>query len=105
MAVRVEAKSPTCRTSFSLSPPRITQELIFQPVIEVDFALQDVPELGIGACFEALEMGARRRYQIGRKFAPYVGVHCECKLGSTVDFARSQGDNAPSLAVLFGIRT
>lgn len=84
---------------------RITQRLIFQPAIEVDFALQDVPELGIGAGPETLEMGARLRYQVSRKFAPYVGAHWERKLGSTADFARSQGDHASSFAVLFGIRT
>jgi copper resistance protein B len=84
---------------------RITQKLIFQPAIEVDFALQDVPELGIGAGFDSLELGARLRYQVDRKFAPYLGVQWERKLGGTADFARSQGDDASSHALLFGIRT
>jgi copper resistance protein B len=84
---------------------RITQRLIFQPAIEADFALQDVPELGIGAGPETLEVGARLRYQTSRTFAPYVGVHWERKLGSTANFARSQGDEASSFTALFGIRT
>lgn len=37
--------------------------------------------------------------------APYVGVHWERKLGGTADLAQSQGDEASSIAVLFGIRT
>lgn len=84
---------------------RITQKLILQPALEVDFAFQDVPELGIGAGIEKFELGARLRYQMNRKLAPYVGVHWERKLGRTADLARSQGDKASSIAVLFGIRT
>ena len=84
---------------------RITQKLILQPAIEVDFALQDVPELGIGSGFETIELGGRLRYQIDRRFAPYAGVHWERKLGATADLARLGGEDPSSLTVLFGIRT
>lgn len=84
---------------------RITQRLILQPALEVDFALQDVSELGIGSGIEKFELGARLRYQVNRKLAPYVGVHWERKLGGTADLAQSEGEEASSIAVLFGIRT
>lgn len=84
---------------------RLTQDLIFQPAIEVDFAMQDVPELEIGAGIEKIELGGRLRFQVSRKFAPYVGVHWERKLGGTADFARSAGEKASSVSFLFGIRT
>lgn len=84
---------------------RITQKLILQPLLEVDFALQDVPELGIGAGIEKFELGARLRYRVTRKFAPYAGVHWERKLGGTADYARSEGEDASSFALLFGIST
>lgn len=84
---------------------RITQALILQPALEVDIAFQDVPELGIGAGIEKFELGARLRYQVGRRFAPYVGVHWERKLGDTADMARAQGESASTFSALFGIRT
>lgn len=84
---------------------RITQRLILQPRLELDAALQNVPELGIGAGLESFELGARLRYEFVPEFAPYVGVHWERKLNGTADFARSAGDPASSVTVLFGFRS
>lgn len=84
---------------------RLTQRLILQPAVELDFAMQDVPELGIGAGIEKFELGARLRYQVTRKLAPYLGVHWERKLGGTADFARADGEKASAISVLLGIRT
>jgi copper resistance protein B len=49
---------------------RITQRLILQPRLELDLALQDVPELGIGSGLSSGEIGARLRYEIRPEFAP-----------------------------------
>lgn len=84
---------------------RFTQKLILQPAVEIDFALQDVPELHIGAGIEKIELGARLRYQVSRRLAPYVGVNWERKLGGTADFARGASNKASSLSLLFGIHT
>lgn len=84
---------------------RITQKLILQPAAEIDVAFQDVPELDIGAGFEKLELGARLRYQVDRRFAPYLGVHWERKLGGTAAIARRAGEPASAVSALFGIRT
>ena len=84
---------------------RITQDLILQPSLEIDFAMQDVPELGIGAGIEKFELGSRLRYQLNRKLAPYVGVHWERKLGGSADFARAQGEKTSAVSILLGIRT
>lgn len=84
---------------------RITQRLILQPAAELDLALQDVPELGIGAGIEKFELGARLRYQVNRKLAPYAGVHWERKVGATADFARADGDKVSGVSFLLGIRT
>lgn len=83
---------------------RITQRLILQPRIELNAAFQDVPELGIVAGLENIELGARLRYEIAPQFAPYVGVHWESKLGGTADRARAVGDRASGLSAVFGIR-
>lgn len=84
---------------------RISNRLILQPLIEVDIALQDVPELEIGSGIEKVELGARLRYAIRREFAPYVGVNWERKLGQTADFARAEGEDPSALSVVFGLRS
>jgi len=62
--VRIEAE-----TDF-----RITQRLILQPAAELDFALQDVPELGDSSGLTEAKLAARLRYQTSFGFAPYIGV-------------------------------
>lgn len=84
---------------------RLTQRVILQPAAEANLALQDVPELGIGAGVERIELGARLRYEFQPEFAPYIGVHWEQRLGRTADFARLDGESASSLAAVVGIRT
>jgi copper resistance protein B len=64
-----------------------------------------VPELGIGAGFEKIELGTRLRYEFVREFAPYVGVHWERKLGETARQARADGESASSFSAVIGIRT
>lgn len=83
---------------------RLTQRLILQPSVEIDAAAQDVPELGIGAGFEKIELGARLRYEIVREFAPYVGVHWERKLGETARLARANGESPSAVSAVVGIR-
>jgi copper resistance protein B len=83
---------------------RITQRLILQPRIEAELALQDVPELGIGAGLSAAELGLRLRYEIAPEFAPYVGVQYERAFGDTARFARSAGEDVGGWSVLAGVR-
>lgn len=84
---------------------RITQKLVLQPALEIDVAFQDVPELDIGAGVEKIELGARLRYHLDRRLAPYVGVHWERKLGATAAIARRHGESASAVSAVFGIRT
>lgn len=83
---------------------RITQRLILEPEVEADFAFQDVPELGIGAGFEKIELSARLRYEVTRMFAPYVGVFWERKLGDTADRARAAGEKPSAVSAVAGLR-
>lgn len=83
---------------------RLTQRLILQPSVEIDASAQDVPELGIGAGFEKIELGARLRYEFAREFAPYVGVHWERKLGETARLARLDGENPSQVSAVVGLR-
>lgn len=82
----------------------ITQKLRLQPVVELDLALQDVPELGIGAGLSTAEAGLRLRYEIVPEFAPYVGVEYERAFGGTAAFRRAAGEGAGGWSALVGLR-
>ncbi len=83
---------------------RITQRLILQPRIEANLAAQDIPELGIGAGFDQIEIGARLRYEIKREFAPYIGIEQSWRTGRSADFARARGEDPSATSFLAGIR-
>lgn len=89
---------------------RLTQEVILQPLVEVDFSLQDVPELGIGSGITTAEVGARLRYEFFPRsgpavIAPYVGVVYERAFGRTEDFRVATGDEADGVKLVVGVRT
>jgi len=72
---------------------RITQRLIVQPRAEINLAAQDVPQLGVGAGIDSLELGVRLRYEITRELAPYIGVEQSWRIGDSADFARASGED------------
>ena len=83
---------------------RITQRLVLQPRVELNFAAQDVSANGIGAGVTDAELGLRLRYEIAREFAPYVGISYESKVGRTARFARIAGEDVSMTSLVFGIR-
>jgi copper resistance protein B len=83
---------------------RLTQRLILQPRVELEWALQDVPELRIGSGLSSAEAGLRLRYQIVPEFAPYVGIAYERSFGDSARFARAAGDDPSRLNLLVGVR-
>ena len=84
---------------------RITQRLILQPRVELNFAAQDVPDDRIGAGLSDAELGLRLRYEISRQFAPYIGVSYSTKVGRSATFARRDGEAPHSTSLVLGIRT
>ena len=83
---------------------RITQRFVLQPRVEFNFAAQDVPATRIGAGLSSAELGLRLRYDISRKFAPYVGVSYEAKSGQTARYARADGEDTTVTSLVAGIR-
>jgi copper resistance protein B len=77
----------------------ITQRLILQPQIEMNFYTKDDPARDVGSGLSEIDAGLRLRYEITRKIAPYVGVTYDGKFGATADFARAAG--APTSQVRF----
>ena len=82
----------------------VTQRLVLQPALEVNFAAQSVPELGIGSGVNDIELGLRLRYEVFREFAPYVGINYERKFAETADFAREEGEDTSSFQYVAGVR-
>ena len=89
---------------------RITQHLILQPALELDFSLQDVPELRLGSGITTAEIGARLRYELFPRtapavIAPYIGVEYERAFGRTEDFRLAAGEDTDGFRILLGVRT
>ena len=82
----------------------LTQKLMLQPSIGMQLYAQDVPELEIAAGLSDAEIGLQLRYEFTRKFAPYIEVKYERKLGETLSIAKSNGEGADTVAGLLGVR-
>lgn len=82
----------------------LTQTLILQPQLEMNFYSKDDPARMIGSGLADVDAGLRLRYEITRKFAPYIGVTYENKLGNTARFARLAGEHASDLRFSAGVR-
>ncbi len=82
----------------------ITQRLILQPRVELNFAAQNVRETQIGAGLSDAELGLRLRYEVTREVAPYVGVSWDSKVGRTATFTRLVGEKASAVTFVCGIR-
>jgi copper resistance protein B len=82
----------------------ITNRLILQPQLELDWHGQADPERGLGAGLSSVEAGVRLRYEVRREIAPYVGLVRERRFGSTADYARDSGLDTDNSSLVFGIR-
>lgn len=82
----------------------ITQRLVLQPRIELNFAAQNTPSDGTGAGLVNAELGLRLRYEITREVAPYVGISYDTKVGRTAAYATNSGERASKLSFVAGFR-
>ena len=82
----------------------LTNRLIAQPQIEMNFYSKDDPERATGSGLAEIDTGLRVRYEITRKFGPYVGVAYTGRFGDTATFARREGEDAHVVRFIFGIR-
>lgn len=82
----------------------LTNRLILQPLIEAEWHARDDRDRGIGAGLSTIEAGLRLRYEITRRFAPYVGIVHERSFGDTADLRRDEGEAAEDTRVVAGLR-
>jgi copper resistance protein B len=82
----------------------LTQRLVVIPRVETGLSLQDVPEYEQWQGITDVTLGARLMYQISRKFAPYVGVTWNRKVGETAHEIDKEGGDISSSGLVAGIR-
>ena len=81
----------------------LTQRLILQPQIELNFYSQADPGRGIGTGFSDLDGGVRLGYQFSRKFAPYIGYTYTGAFGQAATFSRQAGQPTSAPRLAFGV--
>ena len=82
----------------------LSQRLILQPQIEMNFYTKDDPARLVGSGLSDIDAGLRLRYEITRKFAPYVGVTYEGKFGSTATYVAGAGEPINQVRFAVGLR-
>lgn len=82
----------------------LTQRLVLEPEVELNAFAQDVPEQDVGAGFSDVEAKLKLRYEITRKFAPYVEAAYERSLGETASIARAAGEEVDATSFRVGLR-
>ncbi|MDQ2859483.1 MAG: copper resistance protein B [Pseudomonadota bacterium] len=82
----------------------ITNRLVVEPEAEINLYARDDPERRIGAGLSDLDAGLRLRYEITRKFAPYIGVTYEQKFGNMASFVRGVGERSSDVRFTTGLR-
>ena len=83
---------------------RLTQRLIFTPDLELNAYGKTDAMRHIGSGLSNVELGLRLRYEVTRKFAPYIGVDWNRRIGKTADLVRREGEPALEHGVVAGIR-
>ena len=82
----------------------ITQRLIAQPQFEINIYSKSDPSRGIGSGLSDLDTGLRIRYEISRKFAPYLGFAYTQDFGETATFALNNHETVHNPRFIFGAR-
>lgn len=82
----------------------LTNRLILQPKLEVNFYGKDDLTRAIGSGLSDAGFGLRLRYEVTRQFAPYIGVSWEKSYRRTADYLRQNGEFTEDFNVVAGIR-
>jgi len=82
----------------------ITQRLILQPRFETTIAAQRVERFTTGSGLNNIEAGFRLRYDIRRKFSPYVGVSFDRSFFGTAALVRREGGDPSQIRFVAGVR-
>lgn len=81
-----------------------TSRLILEPELGANLYGRADPERGTGEGLSDISAALRLRYEITRKFAPYVGVTWNREFGGTADFTRMRGGDRSEVQAVAGVR-
>ena len=81
-----------------------TPRLILEPELGANLYSRADPERATGKGLSDINMGLRLRYEITRKFAPYIGVVWERAYGGTADLRRDHSDDINDTRFVAGLR-
>jgi copper resistance protein B len=82
----------------------ITNRLIAQPQVELNLYSKSNASRGVGSGVSELDAGLRIRYELSRKFGPYIGFAYTGNYGRTATFTREAGGNPEDPRFIFGVR-
>jgi copper resistance protein B len=94
------------RTAFRLETEYdvlITQKLILQPRIEMNFYSQSDLSRLVSSGLSNIEAGLRLRYEFKREFAPYIGIEWANTFGAAADVIRAGGKNPEEPRFVAGV--
>lgn len=83
---------------------RFTNRLILTPSVEANAYSRSEDERGLGAGLGNLEGGLRLRYEVHRKFAPYIGYVWERSFAGTADLRRAEDEPVSERRFVAGLR-
>ena len=81
-----------------------TNRLIMQARFETNAAIQRVERFATGSGLNNIEAGFRFRYELRRKFAPYVGITFDRSFFGTARLVRQEGGDPSQIRLAMGVR-
>jgi copper resistance protein B len=82
----------------------ITQRWVVQPQAELNFYSKDDPARQTGSGFSDIDSGVRIRYELTRKFNPYIGWAYAGKYGGSARYTRQSREATSNSSFVFGLR-
>lgn len=82
----------------------ITQRWVVQPQAELNFYSKDNPGRKIGSGFSDIDTGVRLRYEVRRKFSPYIGWAYNGNYGDSALYALRAEQATSNSSFVFGLR-
>ena len=82
----------------------LTQHWVVQPQAELNFYTKDDPGRKTGSGFSDIDSGLRLRYEIARKFSPYIGWAYNGEYGGSAVYARQAKEPVGNSSFVFGLR-
>jgi copper resistance protein B len=82
----------------------ITQRWVVQPQAELNLYSKDDPARQTGSGFSDIDTGVRIRYELTRKFNPYLGWAYAGKYGGSARYTRQSREATSNSSFVFGLR-